>query len=247
MNRLLSRTRFARLSASLICRSTGPLRAFSEQTPIAVPDLGTTPKTREGAIHLYDKWADSYDASLRSWGYPAPRRTAELFEQFSNEANLEDLRTGALPILDVGCGTGLSGEALQAKGFKNLVGTDVSDQSLDLAMQKGTYGSTHNCRIESMPFADNSFAGIACVGVLSYVQVFDEVFKEFCRVVAPGGLVVFTHRQPLWDDDVDSVKSSAKLCPWTNLFESDPEDYMPLNPDPVESAKKIRFHVYQVN
>eukprot|EP00931_Biecheleriopsis_adriatica_P121245 TRINITY_DN96331_c0_g1_i1.p1 TRINITY_DN96331_c0_g1~~TRINITY_DN96331_c0_g1_i1.p1 ORF type:complete len:253 (-),score=29.60 TRINITY_DN96331_c0_g1_i1:176-934(-) len=219
---------------------------------IAMPDLGATPKTKEGAVELYDKWADTYDDTLRSWNYPAPTRVAELLKLHSGSD------APALPVLDAGCGTGLVGEALLSAGYKDLVGIDVSDESLKICLTK-RYTSTAcwdlQCSNGPYPFAGNSFSAVVCSGVLSYIQDFDAVFKEWCRVTAPGGIIVFTHRAPLWDGDEHSCRSSASALGvgstgsaayWEQLFCSEESDYMPNNPDPAESAKKIRYLVYKV-
>ena len=42
-------------------------------------------------------------------------------------------------ILDYGCGTGLSGLALQLVGFKNIDGLDVSKEMVSLAEKKSIY------------------------------------------------------------------------------------------------------------
>ena len=42
-------------------------------------------------------------------------------------------------VLDAGCGTGLSGKALHAAGFRRLTGIDISQASLDVAAQAGVY------------------------------------------------------------------------------------------------------------
>ena len=57
-------------------RLQGPVRlsAFSE-LQASVRQVGTTPKTAEGARELYDNWAGSYDAALSSLS-PAERRSA---------------------------------------------------------------------------------------------------------------------------------------------------------------------------
>mmetsp|Transcript_3974 Transcript_3974/g.10765 ORF Transcript_3974/g.10765 Transcript_3974/m.10765 type:complete len:218 (-) Transcript_3974:38-691(-) len=215
-----------------------------------MPGLGATPKTKDGAVDLYDKWADTYDETLRSWNYPAPGRITELLKQHRGDD------APALPVLDAGCGTGLVGEALKASGFAEIVGTDVSNESLKLVVKNkpGLYKSVACCDLECsegpLPFADKSFSAVVCVGVLSYVQKFDVVFKEWCRVTAPGGLVIFTHREPFWTADEHSCRSVAAALEgsggWKQLLCSEPSDYMPSNPDPAESSKKIRYVVYKV-
>ncbi|CAE7683950.1 METTL27 [Symbiodinium microadriaticum] len=141
----------------------------------------------------------------------------------------------SLPVLDAGCGTGLSGEALAAAGFRQLVGVDVSSEMLRLCEAKRLYNSLTSWDLEGsqgpLPFIDDSFSAVVCVGVLSYVQLFEKVYKEWCRVVAPGGHVIFTHRDTLWDANVHSCRSAAaSLQKWRLIQSSEPEAYMPATP-----------------
>lgn len=210
-----------------------------------MPALGNTPKTAEGAKQLYDVWAKDYDASLESWGYPAPRRVAEVLSEFGCGASTH--------VLDLGCGTGLSGAALRAGGIGTeggVVGTDISQASLDISLAKGLYTRTVFANLdEPLAFDGASFDAVACVGVLSYVERFDVLFSELCRILRPGGVFVATHRDILWDGDERRCKSSAeelvKNGTWSLLREGEPEAYMPDNPDPAESSKRIRLLVFR--
>ena len=56
----------------------------------------------------YDEWAKGYDDDLASWYYQAPAVVAETVLSRHPEAD---------SVLDVGCGTGLVGRALRARGF----------------------------------------------------------------------------------------------------------------------------------
>ena len=40
------------------------------------------------------------------------------------------------PVLDFGCGTGLSGQALRSVGFKNIFGTEISGSLRDIAEKR---------------------------------------------------------------------------------------------------------------
>jgi predicted TPR repeat methyltransferase len=42
-------------------------------------------------------------------------------------------------VLDVGCGTGLAGEALAALGFAVVDGLDISPEMMAVAMARGAY------------------------------------------------------------------------------------------------------------
>jgi hypothetical protein len=67
---------------------------------------------------LYTDWAATYDADVTGAGYATPKRLAEALA-----AHVPD---PTAPLLDFGCGTGLSGRALHAAGFTTLDGTDIT-------------------------------------------------------------------------------------------------------------------------
>ena len=211
------------------------------QGPASVPALGLTPKTAEGAKRLYDEWAATYDEALLSWDYPAPSRVAE---------TLAALGAGsASRILDVGCGTGLSGLALRSRGLGNaaspctVTGVDISQASLAVAEAKGCYAATRVVNLdEPLPFPEASFDFCACAGVLSYIENFSTFWTSLRDVLRPGGIAVCTHREVLWDEDDRSCRSAAdELDGWRLELCGEPEPYMPGNPDSSESVKRIRI------
>ena len=63
---------------------------------------------------LYDDWSASYDAEVSENGYATPKRCAEALASFTQDMSA--------PILDFGCGTGLSGLALKLAGFEVIDG-----------------------------------------------------------------------------------------------------------------------------
>jgi len=236
------RARFSHpASRPTLARFVGASRGMSDAgLGEAVPSLTTTPKNAEGAKQLYDEWAGGYDDALQSWGYPAPRRVAEVLAEMGVGASQR--------VLDLGCGTGMSGAALLAAGIGKdggLVGTDISQASLDIAMAKGFYASVVFANLdEPLPFDGATFDAVACVGVLSYVERFDVLFPELARVLRPGGVFVTTHREVLWDNDERECRSAASAVAdrgiWSIERIGEPEAYMPKNPDPDERAKRIR-------
>lgn len=217
----------------------------------AKPELGTTPKTKEGAVTLYDEWAGDYDETLKSWGFVAPENTAEFVRQFNSDLAVFSAEKDR--VLDAGCGTGLAGEELKKKGFKKITGIDVSPESLKLIEERkpGLYEVTAVADLDSrINFEDNVFGAITCVGVLSYVNDYEMCFSEWIRVTKVGGLIVFTHRQgqgTALDEAANKLEEvNGKKKRWKQLKKTGPMDYMPLNPEPEERAKKIRYYVYQV-
>ena len=97
--------------------------------PVAA--LNTTSKDAAGAAGLYDDWAASYDQTLSDWGYEAPARTAELLAEHMHGCAPA---AAGLPVLDCGCGTGLSSSALAAAGLTSLVGVDLANNAGTLSV-----------------------------------------------------------------------------------------------------------------
>ncbi|XP_071490538.1 methyltransferase-like protein 27 [Diadema antillarum] len=86
---------------------------------------------------------------------------------------------------------------LKKLGFTNIVGVDISDKSLELAKLTGLYDSLHNCDVmkDKLPFDDDSFDALLCVGGFMPSHVNQAVFPEFRRVVKPGGIILIAMRE----------------------------------------------------
>jgi predicted TPR repeat methyltransferase len=139
----------------------------------------------------YDEWAKGYDDDLASWSYQGPAVVAE---------TVVSRQVDAGSVLDVGCGTGLVGRALRARGFAGrILGLDISQASLEIARQGGAYDSVEQANLQQrLPFEDDSVDALVCVGVMTYLPEVETVWREFARVARPGGLVVATQREDLW-------------------------------------------------
>ena len=146
-------------------------------------------------------------------------------------------------VLDVGCGTGLSGHALVAAGFTDIVGVDISADSLGLAAGREVYRELQqvNLKVLPTPFGDNSFDALTCVGVLTYLDDTGGMLREFCRLVKPGGHIVFTSRDDLYAerDFPTLMRALAEEKRWRSLYESPPSPYLPGNQDFGESIQVI--------
>jgi predicted TPR repeat methyltransferase len=170
----------------------------------------------------YDEWAQSYDDDLASWAYQAPTVVAETVVTRHPTAGL---------VLDVGCGTGLVGRALRARGFAGqILGLDISQASLEIAQQRGAYDSLEHADLQQrLAFEDHSVDAIVCVGVMTYLPEVEAVWLEFARVARPGGLVVATQREDLWhtrkcQDVVDRLQNEGV---WTPVQIAGPAPYLP--------------------
>merc|ERR1712176_398050 len=111
-------------------------------------------------------------------GYDCPDRTAELLAKHLPDES----KRAQCKVIDVGSGTGLSGAALKKLGFANVVGTDISQVSLDLAMKKERYMKVVKCDAnKEIPFAKGHFDACVCVGTTSYLNPLREALLEILR------------------------------------------------------------------
>jgi len=170
----------------------------------------------------YDEWAKGYDDDLASWSYQAPMVVSETIVSRHPQAS---------SVLDVGCGTGLVGRALRARGFAGrILGLDISHASLEIAQQCGAYDSVEQADLQQrLPFEDDSVDAVVCVGVMTYLPEVEAVWREFARVVRPDGLVVATQREDLWlprecRTVVDRLQDEGV---WTPLEIAGPAPYLP--------------------
>jgi predicted TPR repeat methyltransferase len=190
-------------------------------------------------IAFYDDWAANYDETLKTWHYKSPEVAATLMAQYV----AKDGR-----ILDAGCGTGMTGQALQQVGFRHIVGIDLSLKSLAEAEQSGVYEQVqaHNLQERPIPFPDNHFAGLECIGVLTYIQDIQALFTEYCRLVQPEGVIIFSQRQDLYEarEYASTLKQLATAGLWQEIYQSEPMPYLP-HPDSGLTTPVLYF-VYRV-
>jgi len=153
----------------------------------------------------YNDWAQNYDAELTANGYASPRRVA---------AALADLAPDlSSPVLDYGCGTGLSGEAMRAAGFSTVDGADPAGEMLAAAESKGVYRRCVHLDLEAdeAPFGAGEYAVAAAVGLIGPGAGPLELFDEIMGYVAAGGLFGVSFN----DHALADPAYPAKLQEWT--------------------------------
>lgn len=80
---------------------------------------------------------------------------------------------------------------------------------------------------------------------MTYLEPDGCSLDEFCRVVKPGGLVIFTHRSykvERWKAKHDQLVKDGK---WEKVEITEPLPYLPKNPEYGENIKVI-IHVFRV-
>lgn len=148
-------------------------------------------------LQAYDAWATTYDNdSMNVFGYKAPDAAVELLVKFiSKDSNAR--------ILDLGAGTGLVGERLFNRGFRNLVAVDLSTTMLDVAQSKNCYKELLVLDANSLLFTDNYFDAAISVGTFTPNHAGVPALNEVVRAVRPGGILCLSLRDDFLSDETN--------------------------------------------
>ncbi len=95
--------------------------------------------------------------------------------------------------LDLGCGTGVALEPLRRLGW-SVVGTDVSEDLLELARERGM--DAVHASAEELPFDDASFDAAVSIWTHTDVNDFSAVLGELARVLRSGAPFVYIGAHP---------------------------------------------------
>jgi predicted TPR repeat methyltransferase len=160
-------------------------------------------QTQDATNALYDQWAASYDAEVRDNGYATPGRCAK--------ALFEHLPEPQAPVLDYGCGTGLSGLALKLGGFNLIDGLDPSPEMLDGARAKNIYRNLSLLDLSNKtPIGQGSYKAIAAIGVIGIGAAPVETLDLLLQALNTGGLLTFSYN----DHALADPKFEARLDAW---------------------------------
>ncbi|ATN36479.1 SAM-dependent methyltransferase [Rhizobium sp. ACO-34A] len=140
----------------------------------------------------YSTWSSEYDRENLSSGYCLPFLIPAWVSRY--------VAVDAGPLLDAGCGTGLSGPCLRALGYRSIEGLDFSEEMLALARQRGAYDELRRATLgEELPWQDGHFAAFFSTGVFTEGHAPASGLFELCRITRPGGHAIFTVRDRVFD------------------------------------------------
>jgi SAM-dependent methyltransferase len=108
----------------------------------------------------------------------------------SGRGNLRVMKALALlspgdRLLDLGCGTGVLGEAAATR-FREVHGVDISPDAVRLARQRGVQARVLEAGSEPLPYPDAAFDAVTALSMLQYVVDVDSLLRECRRVLRPG-------------------------------------------------------------
>lgn len=138
----------------------------------------------------YAEWSSDYDRETAALGYCLPFVIAGWVARY--------VPIGNGPLLDAGCGTGLSGPYLRALGYPAIEGLDFSDEMLALARQRNAYLVLKQAELgKRLPWPDAHFAAFLSTGVFTAGHAPASGLDELVRITRPGGHAIFTVRDSL--------------------------------------------------
>ncbi len=137
------------------------------------------------AQEFYQGWAAGYDAEIASNEYISPKRCAE--------ALIRHAAAPWAPMMDLGCGTGISGLALKAAGFECIDGFDFSPAMLDKAAGKGLYRTLAIADLSKpLEIAEGAYQNAAAIGCITPEYMPATVLDEILSKLPQGGCLVFS-------------------------------------------------------
>ncbi|HEY2202228.1 MAG TPA: class I SAM-dependent methyltransferase [Solirubrobacteraceae bacterium] len=178
-----------------------------------MPPSLTAEEIRDVNTRYHDVAAGHYDSK---WGIDFGDMGAEQVLGKVHKALGE--RAGGLPIyarsLEIGAGTGyFTLNLLRAGLIGEATCSDISPGMLDAlkdnARSLGLEVRTEPADAERLPFADESFDLVLGHAVLHHIPDLPQAFREFERVLAPGGTLLFAGEPSRYGDRLAGVPKRA--------------------------------------
>lgn len=177
----------AAASAEAALRHAGPAVAAQARFLLAALGRAEAPATApaEYVRDLFDQFAPRFEAELTErLDYRTPQALAALL----HAAGVP----GGLRVLDLGCGTGLSGAALAPFAVR-LEGLDLSPRMLAEARKRGCYAALHEAELTAwLPNRPSGFELIAAADVLNYLGDLAPALAGMRAALTPGGWAAFS-------------------------------------------------------
>jgi SAM-dependent methyltransferase len=149
-----------------------------------------------------ERWNRNADTWHRNFGRNDPNRR-DLLDPIILE-KLGDIQ--GKRVLDAGCGDGYLSRKLAERGAI-VTAVDCSHQMLELALAEELFEplsiTYHNGDIASLSFlADGSFDAVVTNNVIQDAADFEGAFREFCRLLQPGGIYLHIVNHPCFSTPV---------------------------------------------
>ncbi|NOD75460.1 MULTISPECIES: class I SAM-dependent methyltransferase [unclassified Ruegeria] len=154
----------------------------------------------------YKNWAATYDKEIEDHGYVTPTRVAAALWSAHPHPETQ--------ILDFGCGTGLSGQALRAVGFELIDGMDPTPKMLEEAKAKGVYRALTGFDItKPAPLKRGAYSVITAIGVIGQGAAPAETIDVLMHALPKRGLFAFS----LNDHALADHTYTCRITDWVDM------------------------------
>ena len=153
-------------------------------------DLAYALETVQDNRNLYAAWAKDYENDFAStMDYILPNQVAKIFVELG----------GTGPVLDVGAGTGLAGQALSKLGIHPIDALDLSNAMLEVALEKKIYRNFFTADITQPIVTNNySYQGIISSGTFTHGHVGPNALDNLIMVAEDGAFFALSINKNHW-------------------------------------------------
>lgn len=116
----------------------------------------------------------------------------------------------ARDVLCVGCGSGEECAEIAKLGFKNVIGTDLSPQLIELAQEAYPKLKFQVMNMEKLRFPKASFDVVYSSLAIHYARDWTKTLRESLRVLRPGGMMLFSTQHPTYFGSEQLLNGSKK-------------------------------------
>jgi predicted TPR repeat methyltransferase len=133
----------------------------------------------------FDTFANNFESVLGRLKYCGPQLAGHYLAGLNVPAS-------SLRMLDLGCGTGMVGEAVKPYA-REITGVDLSQAMLDKSAAKQVYRQLHKLDIaDFLSTSREQYDLITCMDTFIYIGRLDEVFTLIHQNLKPGGMLLFS-------------------------------------------------------
>ena len=136
---------------------------------------------------FFNSYANHFEEHLvQNLGYNTPTLFLDEIKKLKSKNTIYN------NVIDLGCGTGLSGELFRPLA-KTLIGVDLSSNMLSIAREKNIYDNLLEGEIvEKLSQINKQFDLFICADVIVYFGELNSLFKEIKNYSRPSSLFIFS-------------------------------------------------------